>query len=182
MPTSRIHYKDYGWLVQEVGEDKLKERYELLATAYGEFIAAEKLEGKVQLNGILLSYAITDYFSDIVRIKGFHGIKLVNEIKIAAYENSWLLHRKPLQLIDLKADCAFCNEQFVFLRLMALLTGGDEAKLAACNTPAMRPFLESLFYFLKFRRCEAQTLELALQAFIAGQKLNELCAGATLAR
>ena len=35
---------------------------------------------------------------EIIVVKEFHYIKLVNEINICAYESFWLLRRKPLQV------------------------------------------------------------------------------------
>lgn len=173
MPNSCIHYELYEYIFKYVAKEVIESRYELLVSVYEDFINKENMTGKVVLNKLVLGYAIMDYFSDIARIKQFHGITRVNETKICAYESFWLLKRKPLQVVEADDNFPFCNEQFVFLRVLQLLSGGD-AKIDIFNNPALRPFLESLFYFLKFRNCDAQSLEFAFQAFAAGVQFQKL--------
>ena len=98
MSTSSIHYESYAGLVKQFGKNTIESRYELLASAYQKFLSEQNPINSVKLNGIILGYAIMDYFADIARIKEFHYIKLVNEINICAYESFWLLRRKPLQV------------------------------------------------------------------------------------
>lgn len=174
MPTSKIEYKNYSSLVKQFGEDVIEDRFELLVNLYDEFIASQNLQSKIILNRISLGYAIMDYFSDISRIKEFHGIERVNDTKICAYECFWLLKRKPLQIIEATADCVFCNEQFIFLRMLQKFSNNNTNIYAIFDNSDLKPFLESLFYYIKFRLRDPQTIELAFQAFAAGAKMQEI--------
>lgn len=173
MPNSCIHYESYDYIFKYVTREVVESRYKLLISLYEDFIRKENMTDKVVLNRVILGYAIMDYFSDIARIKQFHGITRVNETKICAYESFWLLRRKPLQVVDAEGNFPFCNEQFIFLRVLQLLSGGD-AKIDIFNRQELRPALESLFYFLKFRNCDAQSLEFAFQTFAAGVQFQKL--------
>jgi hypothetical protein len=65
------------------------------------------------LKRLMSMFTVLGYFSDIMRLKDFHKIERVNDLKILAYETSWLLKRKPLQIKDSNdLNFAFCNKQF----------------------------------------------------------------------
>lgn len=107
-------------------------------------------------------------------MKEYQKIEHVNEIKIKAYETFWLLKRKPIQLkAQLEDDrMLYVNEKFLLTRLTSFMLGEnrnmplvEEKRLAYTN------YLDTLYYYLKFRRCDAQAIELMLLAFEAGHML-----------
>ena len=99
----------------------------------------------------------------------------LNEIKIKAYETFWLLKRKPLQLKGQVEDDKFLyvNEKFLLTRLTSFMLGDDINKPIVCeNSTMFKNFLDTLYYYLKFRKCDAQSMELMLLAFKAGQLVS----------
>lgn len=177
MPNSYLKFRNYDEIVKHFGRDVVKERFEELLALYQHFIDSQNLKGKVVIDGMALGNAVMDYFSDISRIKDFHPIEKVNTTKICAYECSWLLRRKPLQILQPDEDCAFCNEQFIFLRILQHLSE-DSIKIdeisSIFNNEKMLSFMETLIYFIKYPTVSPQTLELAFQSFIAGKTFQSL--------
>ena len=99
----------------------------------------------------------------------------LNEIKIKAYETFWLLKRKPLQLKGQIEDDKFLyvNEKFLLTRLTSFMLGDDINKpIVGENSTMFKNFLDTLYYYLKFRKCDAQSMELMLLAFKAGQLVS----------
>lgn len=96
----KIHeiYSGYKDVVERFGEGKIQKRFMDLSQIYKEFLVKENLTGTVKVNSFMLIHAIMDYFTDISRLKDFHNIDFTNTYKTKAYEISWLLRRKPLQV------------------------------------------------------------------------------------
>ena len=69
-----------------------------------------------------------------------------------------------------RAELVDINERFVFAYIIGFLNN-DENKLSLLerDDPDIKAFRESLLYFLKFRFIKADTLEIMLIAFFAGQ-------------
>lgn len=166
-------YINYDELVTAVGgEDKIKSRIEQISQQMLEFLAVNRLEEVAYIHEMALTHAVMDYFSDIQRLKDYQKIEHVNEIKIKAYETFWLLKRKPLQLLGQIDDdrYLYVNEKFLLTRLASFMLGDDINKpIVGEKSVAFRNFLDTLYYFLKFRKCDAQSIELMLLAFKAGQ-------------
>lgn len=166
-------YINYDELVKAVGgEDKIKSRIEQISQQMLDFLKVNRLEEIAYIHEMALTHAVMDYFSDIQRLKDYQKIEHVNEIKIKAYETFWLLKRKPLQLVGQIDDdrYLYVNEKFLLTRLTSFMLGDninvpivEEKRIAFTN------FLDTLYYYLKFRRCDAQSIELMLLAFKAGQ-------------
>jgi hypothetical protein len=119
-----------------------------------------------------LTHAVMDYYSDIQRLKEYQKIERVNEIKIKAYETFWLLKRKPIQLMKQLEDdkMLYVNEKFLLTRLTSFMLGEDmNIPLVEDKKKAYTNYLDTLYYYLKFRRCDAQAIELMLLAFQAGR-------------
>lgn len=166
-------YEDYKDICQEFGEDVIRERFQNFCVAYEEFISNNRLNGKVQLNTRTLLHAILDYFTDISRLKSFHKIRRTNSFKVTAYEVSWLLRRKPLQILqDDIEELVYVNEKFVLSYIMNYFTqliGYDFlSELKEKNERAVKGYINSLYYYLKYRNCNSQTLEFALLSVAAG--------------
>lgn len=173
MDKISILYDDYTDIVSEFGKDRIQERFQDLCVAYQKFIADRKLEKEVKLNTYTLMHAVLDYFTDISRLKKFHQIKRTNSFKIIAYELNWLLRRKPLQILeDDKEELVYINEKFVLSYIMSyfeqLVGKGFYDRLKKTNQDAIEGYIDSLYYYLKYRNCSSQALEFALLSFGAG--------------
>lgn len=126
----------------------------------------------LRIHEMALTHAVMDYYSDIQRLKEYQKIERVNEIKIKAYETFWLLKRKPIQLMKQLEDdkMLYVNEKFLLTRLTSFMLGEDmNIPLVEDKKKAYTNYLDTLYYYLKFRRCDAQAIELVLLAFQAGR-------------
>lgn len=167
-------YVNYEELVSKVTKEKIQNRIEQIGKEMLDFLRDNDLLEIAYVHDMALTHAIMDYFSDIQRLKEYQKIEHVNEIKIKAYETFWLLKRKPIQLkVQLEDDrMLYVNEKFLLTRLTSFMLGEnrnmslvEEKRLAYTN------YLDTLYYYLKFRRCDAQAIELMLLAFEAGRML-----------
>lgn len=173
MGKIEILYDDYKDIYEEFGKDTIRERFQNFCVAYEAFIRNNNLEDKVKLNTHSLLHAILDYFTDISRLKRFHKIKRSNSFKVTAYEISWILRRKPLQiLLDNKEELVYINEKFVLSYVMNYFTeliGYDFLpSLKEENGKAVKGYIDSFYYYLKYRNCNSQSLEFALLSIGAG--------------
>lgn len=165
-------YINYDELVADVGEEIIKSRIEQISSEMLEFLEVNGLQEIAYIHEMALTHAIMDYFSDIQRLKEYQKIEHVNEIKIKAYETFWLLKRKPIQLKEQIEDdrLLYVNEKFLLSRLTSFMLGEDINKpIVGEKNIAFKNFLNTLYYYLKFRRCDAQSIELMLLAFNAGK-------------
>ena len=169
-------YVTYDKLVTEIGEEVIENRLMQLQYEMQEFIKSNDLSDKVFIHEMALTHAVMDYFSDIQRLKEYHEIEHANEMKIKAYETYWILKRKPLQLkAQLEDDkWLYINEKFLLTRLASFMLGekiniplNGEKKIVLMN------FFDTLYYYLKFRKADAQSLELMLLGFMAGKAIVE---------
>lgn len=169
-------YVKYDKLVEEIGEDIIKNRLMQLQYEMQEFLSSNGLTDKVFIQEMALNHAVMDYFSDIQRLKEYHEIEHANEIKIKAYETYWLLKRKPLQLKEqLKDDkWLYVNEKFLLTRLVSFMLGEKiNIPLNGEKKTVLMNFFDTLYYYLKFRKADAQSLELMLLGFMAGMVILE---------
>ena len=166
-------YLNYGELLDEFGDDVISSRYAFLYKECLDFLESQNLSGQTVVNEVLLMHAVLDYFSDVSRLKKFHHIHHINEIKVMAYESFWLLRRKPLQVIaESQQDdvLAFVNEKFVFSRIAAFLVKEQKGLvLAQEDKRAFFNYLDTLYYYLKYRQYDPQMLELMILGFKAGE-------------
>lgn len=166
-------YTDYNELIEAVGgEDIIKSRIKQISQEMLDFLAINRLEEIAYINEMALTHAIMDYFSDVQRLKDYQKIAHINEIKIKAYETFWLLKRKPLQLVGQIDDdrYLYVNEKFLLSRLTSFMLGDDiNVPIIEEKAVAFKNFVDTLYYYLKFRKCDAQSMELMLLAFKAGQ-------------
>ena len=166
-------YEDYSDIVKEFGKDRIQKRFLDICTSYHIFIKERGLEQSVKLNTFTLMHAILDYFTDVSRLKKFHKIDKINTFKITAYEICWLIRRKPLQVLeDEKEELVYINEKFVLSYVMnffSQLLGEDfYDNLKDENKKLISGYVDTLYYYLKYRNCGAQALELALLSYGAG--------------
>lgn len=169
-------YVKYDKLVEEIGEDVIKNRLMQLQYEMQEFLNSNGLTDMVFIQEMALNHAVMDYFSDIQRLKEYHEIEHANEIKIKAYETYWLLKRKPLQLKEQLEDdkWLYVNEKFLLTRLVSFMLGEKiNIPLNGEKKTVLMNFFDTLYYYLKFRKADAQSLELMLLGFMAGMAILE---------
>ena len=167
-------FSDYTDIIRKVGKRKVKERIESLLTIANDYIVKSKYENKVVINEILLTEAILDYFTDITRLKDFHDIKKVDEIKIISYESFWLLKRKPFQIMINDRDLNFVNEKFIVTIVSQCIRDKHGSFSEVVNSGKLNFFMNSFFYHLKYRLLDAQSIELMIVSFEAGKLYSEL--------
>lgn len=168
-------YANYDKLIDLIGEEVIKHRFMQLDQEMNTFLSINNLQEIAYVNEIALDHAIMDYYSDIQRLKDYQDIEYINEIKIKAYETFWLLKRKPIQLKKQLQDDSFLyvNEKFLLSRLTCFMLQDDINKpLLSERRKAFKNYLDTLYYYLKFRRCDAQSIELMLLAFEAGRLIG----------
>ena len=167
-------YVNYDELLKEVSEEVVQNRIEQISQEMLDFLRTNNLEEVAYINTMSLTHTIMDYFSDIQRLKEYQKIGHINEIKIKAYETFWLLKRKPIQLkCQIDDDrILYVNEKFLLSRLTSFMLDKDiNTPLVGEKSVAFKNYLNTLYYYLKFRRCDAQSIELMLLAFQAGRLL-----------
>ena len=165
---------NYDELIDCIGEEVIESRIYQISQEMLDFLKNNDLEEVAYIHEMALSHAIMDYFSDIQRLKDYQKIEHINDIKIKAYETFWLLKRKPIQLKKQIEDdrMLYVNEKFLLTRLTSFMLDKDiNMPIIEEKATALRNFLNTLYYYLKFRRCDAQSIELMLLAFRAGQIL-----------
>ncbi len=168
-------YTNYDELIQIVGEEVVESRIEQIAFEMTNFLKNYELLDVVYVHEMLLTHAVMDYFSDIQRLKEYQHIEHINEVKIKAYETFWLLKRKPLQLKEqLESDkWLYVNEKFLLARLTNfMLQDNINVPLVQERKRAFTNYLDTLYYYLKFRKTDAQALEIMLLAFQAGRLIS----------
>lgn len=164
-------YANYDELVSVVKKDVIESRIRQISQEMLDFLKSRELLEVAYVHEMALAHAVMDYFSDIQRLKDYQKIEHINELKIKAYETFWLLQRKPIQLKEQLDDdrMLYVNEKFLLTRLTSFMLGDDIYKpLVDEKGIAYKNFLDTLYYYLKFRRCDAQAIELMLLAFRAG--------------
>lgn len=170
MITIHTQYEKPQALIDEFcdKDEKLKVRYSAIYTDMTNYIKASGYEDKVLINELSLGYALIDYFEDIRRLKNFHHVPHINSIKLIAYMAYWLLRRKPLQVVALEKEILYVNERFVLAYVLDFLND-DQSHILERENEGLRAFTESLLYFFKYRQFNAQTIEMIILAFFAGQ-------------
>lgn len=81
--------ENYRELIDEVGVDKFRERFEELQKTAMEFIEMAGFSETSYCNERILMQVILDYFMDVMRLKEFHSIERIRTEKLFAYTISW---------------------------------------------------------------------------------------------
>lgn len=162
-------------LVKYFGEAKFEERYNSTLKMMESFIKLNNLSEKVVVDRMILANVIIDYFSDVKRLKEFHkDIKKINSEKVISYMSYWILHRKPIQIVSnaasLDKDLITINERFVLQYILNYLSEREcGSHILLRNNIGLQNFSGILLYYLVYRKIDAQSLEMILTAFMAGQ-------------
>ena len=153
--------------------DKFTSRFTALLEDMNAYIQNSNYKDKVFVNELILGYALVDYFEDIRRLKIFHNVKHINNVKIIAYISYWLLRRKPIQVLEQKKELIYVNEKFVLAYILDSLSREEKGNILLRNNKGLESFRESLLYFLKYRYTSATSLEMMIMAFYSGEIYQE---------
>ena len=165
-------YIGYDDLITEFTRKKLEDRYEMLYKTAEVFIN-EMGYSDVIIDEYALLYAMFDYFADISRLKKFHKISRINDVKITSYEVFWLLKRKPLQVCTSSKENVFVNERFILSIILNCMSHEGKIPFSELGSDKISFFTEPLFYYLKFRPFDAQAIEMMILAFFAGRAYSD---------
>lgn len=170
-------YTNYAPIIEEFGVEKVQSKYNTLYNEMEQFLKDYELGDCLRIEEMALTHAVLDYFTDVSRLKKMHNISNINEIKVCAYESYWLLRRHSLQVVSNLSDeekVVFANEKFVFSRIAKYLMDGNIGdKLNESNRKSILNFFDTLYYHLKFRNYDAQTLEMLIISFQAGKIIGK---------
>lgn len=139
------------------------------------FYNLNHLDGKVYFDDHIMEYCLEDILVDIARLKYFHDIKYVNEIKLMAYIASWILKRKPFQLIEgCDSKFIYINEKFA-LSILVQTVGLNNPDMFYRdeNRESIVRNMDAIFYHLKYRNTNPQTLELLLMGIQTGMMMEK---------
>ena len=168
--------RDYTEILHRVGEEKFRERLDEMITSAEQYIQEAGYGEHVVCNERIMLNVFLDYFADIFRLKDFHGIENTRTEKIFAYTAAWIVKRKPLQFIhdtDEEKDI-FVNERFaVFLLLNECLLCGEKHFISPQNREKLDEYIDLLLYYLKYRECNPQVLELMIESFKMGMLVEQ---------
>ncbi len=138
------------------------------------FYEENNLNGKVYFNDDIFQHCFIDILVDIARLKYFHDISRVNYIKFISYTASWCLKRKPFQMIEgCDEEYIYVNEKFALTLL--LQAGGcydENANYYAEDQNDLIKGIGQIYYHLKYRNTNPQTLELLLIGLENGKKIH----------
>lgn len=170
-------YCSYKDLLSELGETDISESYKTCYETFLDFSQKLGIQEKVAIDERILMHTICDAYADIMRLKDFHHIIKENPIKTLSYRCSWLLRRKPIKVLgnDTEEDLVYINEKFVYF-LIASCLFQHEIDLKANNDDSIcvNNYLNALLYYLKYRSCTPQVLEIIILSFQAGEYYSNL--------
>ena len=163
--------RDYKEIIEHYG-DKIEIRSAAVAVQFDAFVKSIGIKPEtVSLPMDLLFEVLLNYFADIHRIKEFHEIEKINNVKISAYLAYWIIRVKPIQVVSFKSEeeetYKLINEYFAANVLIAFLFDrtlqifNPEELLAKWNK-----FYRQLIYTFHYRPLDAQSLELAIVALL----------------
>lgn len=138
-----------------------------------QFYEENNLDGKIYFNDEIFNWCLIDLLVDLSRLKHFHDISLVNYVKLMAYTASWFIRRKPFQIIE------GCGEEYIYINEKFALTlllqaGSCYEENAGYRTEDYKNIVKGIgqiFYHLKYRNTNPQTLELFLTGLEMGRKI-----------
>lgn len=171
--------KSYKYILEEFGEEKVKQRFEYLYNYLMTYIEVKGYSRSVSVCANLLDQAVLDYFVDIKRLKDMHGIEKINDIKIRSYTAYWLWRRRPLQILssadtEQDYDLIFVNERFVTEFLFSFLTKDQKLRIKDEDEQKIfLDFLDNILYTMKYRLVTAQKIESILEGFNAGRVVEK---------
>ncbi len=178
-------FKDIDeWFASNQLKSKFQDTYNTIYSAAHEFalhmndMMQKKVAGtaNISISEILLKQALIDAFDDLSRLTNYHPTKNPNPIKEMSYIAYWLVHHKPIRLVnediissDNLSDIArmrllFINEEFCVKLLMNSAFEGKEEKGISCpmveeGKKQLMYYKRYLLYYLVYRLDSPKSLE-----------------------
>ncbi len=169
MENNEYNYSKY--LDTPEKKNKFELRFKELVKTANEFIEEAGYSENVECNERIMLNVILDYYADIDRLKQFHDVDLVRPTKMIAYTVAWIVRRKPLQFVRYSDDerDMFVNERFAaYLMVNECMTADDKKYIDKKNYAQLREYSDLLLYYFKYRECNPQVIELAIESFKLG--------------
>lgn len=170
-------YCSYKDLISAIGETDISESYKACYESFFDFSQKLGIQEKVTMDERVLMHSICDAYADIMRLKDFHHIIKENSVKTLAYRCSWLLRRKPIKVCgdETDEDLVYINEKFVYFLIASCLMQNDvDLASGSDDSICVTNYLNALLYYLKYRSCTPQVLEMIILSFQAGSYYNNL--------
>jgi hypothetical protein len=166
-------------ILEKFGEKEIEERFNALLDEIEAFIKANNLLEYAVVNRQILANVVVDYFYDVKRIEDFHpNIKKVNSEKVIAYMAYWLVYRKPIQVIQSdfsEKKLLTINERFALQYILDYLSERDrDGHILERDSKGLKSFAGLMLYYLIYRAKDAQSLEMIITAFLAGQIYEQI--------
>lgn len=171
MEHNLFEMENYLELLEEIGVEKFRERFEELQKTAMEFIEVAGYSDTAYCNERILMQVILDYFMDVMRLKEFHSIERVRTEKLFAYTIAWIVRRKPIQFRDYsdQEKDIFINERFAsYLLINECLLCGTKHFIKEAYAKKLVEYTDMLMYYFKYRECNPQILELVIESFKMG--------------
>lgn len=178
--------ENYIELIKEIGEKEFSSRFAELQKQMNEFLTAAGYSdgvgdaGPAECNDRVLYHVLLDYYADIQRLKEFHRIRHTKSDKNIAYLAYWILKRKPIQITNAITEDRdiFINERFVCYIITYECLQQKKQNAGFCKLDEQQAikydkYIDLLLYFLKYRECSAQMLELLIETFKMGIVFGE---------
>lgn len=168
--------KTYQELISRVGQEQFDARFDELVKQIRAFLQEAEYDDNVQLNDRILYQVLLDFYTDIERLKTFHGIVNVKTDKIIAYLLSWFIRRKPIQIFKCSKEekDIFVNERFACTLLINECLsdksiGEIDTRLDDFKLDYYKNYVELLLYYFKYRAVNPQVIELVIESFKVGR-------------
>ena len=162
---------NYSQFLNGDQKEKFQSRLDELVLTANKFIEEAGYSKYVRCDERIMMNALLDYTADVHRLKDFHDIDLIRTEKVAAYTVSWIIRRKPLQFFEYPKEekDIFVNERFgAFLIINECLADDNRKYIPNCYQKKFVEYTDLLLYYLKYRECNPQVLELAIESFKMG--------------
>jgi hypothetical protein len=162
----------YQFLLEFFPGHYIFSRYREIYRNIIKIINAQHFEEDVRIDRESLKMVVLDYFTDIVRLKQFQKIDLVNDQKKWAYMMYWFLRRHPVQILTEHHTIYDVNELVAIGLFFPRILRQVGINIKACQGDKVYiDFFNLLFYNLKYRTYTQSSLELMFDAFISGYKI-----------
>lgn len=168
---SKEKITNYSQFLNGDQKEKFQSRLEELIETANEFINESGYGEYVRCDERIMMNALLDYTADVHRLKEFHDIEFIRTEKITAYTVSWIIRRKPLQFFKYPENekDIFVNERFAaFLMINECLDDDNRKYIPNTYRKKFEEYTNLLLYYLKYRECNPQVLELAIESFKMG--------------
>jgi hypothetical protein len=184
MNNISFDYLNRDDIIETNGIGEIEKIWNTLFQEIDAFLVQNNYSSVASIDKHLLANVILDFLEDINRLKSFHKIDKINSQKHIAYTAYWLLRRKPIQIYDAKSkvndpgmlkELTTVNERFVLQYILNYLSVRKrESHILERSNQGLENFSNMMLYYLIYRLRDAQSLEMILMAFLAGQVYEQI--------